>query len=132
MAMTQRERYLATVNHERPDQLLYHFGCTADLRERLRKSEGLSPDDDMAEHFGIFAPASTWMKRPEDHPAPDFSRYFADEEIPEGARLDPNGVLHVPGSSFHFTHRVSPLRRGVSGLAFPPVEMLRVQGVSPA
>lgn len=39
--MTERERYLATVNHRKPDRLLFHFSVSPALDEKIRKSEGL-------------------------------------------------------------------------------------------
>jgi uroporphyrinogen decarboxylase len=61
----------------------------------------------------MFAPASIGSvpggtSRLEDEP--DLHRYYADVDVPDGAYVDSHGVLHAPGSSYHFTHRVSPLR----------------------
>jgi uroporphyrinogen decarboxylase len=49
----------------------------------------------------------TWRK-------PDFDRYFEDIEIPSDGRIGDTGVLRVPGSSYHFTRRISPLRNAVT------------------
>ncbi len=114
MAMTQLERYEATVNHERPDKLLFHFGCTPDLRDRLREHLGLKEGETFNSRFGMFSASSTGLRRPDDYARPDFSHYFADEEQTEGSYIDGNGCLHVPTGEYHFTHYVSPLRNAQS------------------
>ena len=76
MAMTQLERYRATVNHKRPDKLLYKFGCIPELRERLREHLGLEEEASLIEHFGLYLPRHIGMRRPEDYPPPDFSEYY--------------------------------------------------------
>jgi len=114
MAMTQRERYLATVNHERPDRLLFHMGFTPDLHRRMLAAEGLAENGNLAQHFQAFEPWGASIKRPESYARPDFSRYFEDVEKPQGSYIDGNGCLHIPGSCFHFTHYISPLRKAES------------------
>jgi uroporphyrinogen decarboxylase len=39
-----------------------------------------------------------------------FDRYYDDIERPAGTIINKMGVMHVPGSMYHFTHIVSPLR----------------------
>lgn len=114
MAMTQLEQYRATVSHERPDQLLYKFGCTPDLRRRLLEHLELAEGETVVSHFDIFNAWGTGLKRPDDYPTPDFSAYFTDEDQPEGSTIDGNGCLHVPAGEYHFTHYVSPLRNAQS------------------
>ncbi len=112
--MTERERYQATVGHRRPDTLLFHLDFTPDLAQRMRKHLGLLPNIDLAAFLGAFRPVVTSLKRPADYPLPDFSSYFEDIERPEGSYLDANGCLHIPGSQYHFTHRISPLRNAIT------------------
>jgi uroporphyrinogen decarboxylase len=114
MAMNQLERYKATVSHKRPDNLLFNFGCTPDLASRLRNHLGLTIDKNINEHFQMYSGAWASMERPKDYPLPDFSRYYKDGERPEGSRIDGNGCLHIPGSMYHFTHLISPLRNALS------------------
>ena len=109
--MTQLECFWATVNHEKPGRTLYHFGCTPDLAKRWQEYVKTSK---IVFGPGNFEPANTGLKRPEDYPLPDFSKYFEDEARPDGSFIDGNGCLHVPGSRYHFTHRVSPLRNAAA------------------
>jgi uroporphyrinogen decarboxylase len=112
--MSELERYRATVGHKRPDKLLFHLGFTPDLERRVREETGVDEEGDLVAHFGAYSARSTSLKRPEDYPQPDFSRYFEGVERPEGCYFDRNGCLHVPASEYHFTHRISPLRAAVS------------------
>jgi uroporphyrinogen decarboxylase len=114
MGMSELERYRATVNHRRPDRLLFHLGFTPDIEMRVREALGAGEGGDLDALFGAYSPASARLERPEDYPLPDFSGYFQDIEIPEGSRFDSNGCLHVPASEYHFTHRISPLRHATS------------------
>ena len=108
--MTERERFAATMAHETHSEWLYHAGFTPDLERRVRAAYGLGPQDSLSAHFGMYAPENVTLKAPEGLSQPDFWGYYADMEIPEGSKLDAVGVLHVPGSMYHFTHRFSPLR----------------------
>jgi hypothetical protein len=101
-------------NHERPDRLLYKFGCTPELRKLLFKHLNLAEGETIVSHFDIFSAWGTGLRRPDDYPTPDFSHYFTDEEQPKGSTIDGNGCLHVPAGEFHFTHYVSPLRNAQS------------------
>ena len=108
--MTELERFRATVAHEKHNEWLYHAGFTPDLERRVRERFGLGPKDSISEYFDMYAPVAVGMKPPEHRETPGFWRYYDDMDVPEGARLDGFGVLHVPGSMYHFTHRISPLR----------------------
>ncbi len=114
MPMTDLERYQATVNHRRPDRLLFHLGFTPDLERRVREAEGLDEKANLDAHFGAFRPVSTRLKPPAGRVEPDWSRYFQGVERPAGSYFDGNGCLHVPAGEFHFTHRISPLRDAAS------------------
>ena len=108
--MNQLDLFRATVAHEPHDGLLFYANFTADLGRRVREAEGLDESLDLRDHFGMYNPGMVGMKAPEGLEEPDFWVYYEDMEIPEGSYLDPNGVLHCPGSMYHFTHYVSPLR----------------------
>lgn len=54
------------------------------------------------------------MKPPQYYRQPDWSVYFKDIEIPDGSYFNNNGCLHIPGSLYHFTRYVSPLRNAHS------------------
>lgn len=112
--MTERERYLATVNHCNPDQLLFYFSVSPALKEKIQKLEGLDDKTDICRYYGGFSPVGIGLESPQDYRQPDWSVYFKDIEIPEGSYFDNNGCLHIPGSSYHFTRYVSPLRNAQS------------------
>ncbi|MFP4054038.1 MAG: hypothetical protein ACLFV7_09260 [Phycisphaerae bacterium] len=101
-----------TVNFRNPSRVLYHFGCTPDLHKRLQDHVG--GDGDYARHYGLFRPWGLSPRRPEGEPEPDYSRYWDDYDIPEGAWINGNGVLEVPSGFYHFTGYVSPLRNARS------------------
>ena len=112
--MTELERYLATVEHRRPDRLLFHLSFTPGLEKKVRAAEGLDEKADISAHFGAFRPFSVGLRPPPDYREPDWSVYFGDMEIPPGSWYDRNGCLHIPGSEHHFTRYVSPLRNARS------------------
>lgn len=116
MPMTELERFQATVNHRRPDRLLFYMHFTPDLERRVRQAEGLAEKGGLAEHFGMFSPVNLGIKPPVDRVEPDWSAFYRDVERPAGSFFDRNGVLHVPAGEYHFTHRISPLR-GAQSLA---------------
>ena len=101
--------FRATVAHQRPARILYHFDCTPDLDRRLKAHVG--GDGDWFTRYGCFGYRPFWPRRPAGVPAPDYSRYWKDDSIPPGAWINHLGVLEVPGSQYHFTAYVSPLRK---------------------
>ncbi|MDA0708727.1 MAG: hypothetical protein O3B73_00790 [bacterium] len=108
--MTELERFQATVAHQKHNEWLYHAGFTPDLERRIRERFGLGPTNSISRYFGMFEPVSVGLRPPENLEKPDFWPYYREMEIAEGAKLDGFGVLHEPGSMYHFTHRISPLR----------------------
>lgn len=111
---TQLELFKATLDHEPHNQFLFHAGFTADLERRFRQHTGIGEGVNILDHFGLYRPISVEMKPPADKRNPDFSRYYEDIDMPDGSYIDANGTLHVPGSMYHFTHYVSPLRNAQS------------------
>lgn len=107
MPSNQLELFRKTVRHERHGPFLFYAGFTPHAVEKLMEKYGFSEEDDIRKHFGMFSPVHTGL---EDEDGKDFTGYYADISIPENAQIDSEGVLHVPGSAYHFTHRVSPLR----------------------
>ncbi len=102
--------FRATVEHRQHEGVLYYASFTPDLERRVREAEGLGPQDSLQEHFGMYVPKMVGLRAPQDSVHPDFSAYYADVEMRDGAYIDAFGVLHEPGSLYHFTHKVSPLR----------------------
>ena len=111
---TQLELFKATMNHESHDEYLFYAGFTADLERRFRAYVGLSDEESIHDHFGMYRPVPVSLRATEDLVAPDFSSYYEGVDMPEGSYIDANGTLHVPGSMYHFTHYVCPLRNATT------------------
>jgi uroporphyrinogen decarboxylase len=113
---TMRERFYQTVRHERHADLLYYAGFTPDLQRRMSEHVGVSAAE-LPEHFNMFAPVGVGNRSGRSTSLaerPDLAQYYDEGQYPEGSHVDADGVLRVPGSSYHFTHRVSPLRNADS------------------
>ncbi|MHB9030870.1 MAG: uroporphyrinogen decarboxylase family protein [Candidatus Latescibacterota bacterium] len=106
---TELDIFQATVHHEPHDGFLFHASFTPDLERRVRKDFGIG-ESDIRDFFGMYNPAMPEPIPPEKYAPPDFSRYFESRDITENAFINHLGVLEVPGSMFHFTGYVSPLR----------------------
>jgi len=107
---TDLEVFRDTVNHRRPDRVLYHFDCTPDLTRRMK--EHVEGDGNWYEHYGCYR--ARWLAPRWTGVAPDFGRYWKDQSLPPGSWVNHLGVLEVPGSQYHFTAYVSPLRRAAN------------------
>jgi uroporphyrinogen decarboxylase len=105
--VNQLECFGKTCRHEPHGGFLFYASFTPSIKEKLLQKYKLSGDEDLREYFGMFAPVHAGLEAEEEK---DFSRYYDDTDFPEGAHIDSIGVLRVPGSMHHFTHRVSPLR----------------------
>ncbi|MCX7918774.1 MAG: hypothetical protein N3A72_04005 [bacterium] len=107
---SQLERFKATVAHQVHNEYLFYAEFTSDLKRRIRQQLGIEEEIDLQEYFGMFKPIPVVPKPPENYIPPDYSRYYAGLDIPANAKIDANGVLHIPGSMYHFTRYISPLR----------------------
>jgi len=108
--MTQLELFQATVRHQNHGQFLYYASFTPDLQRRVAEKYGVLPEHDaLLKQLGMYQPAGV-EPTPKKNDQPDFSRYFADVEKPEGTIINSLGVLEIPAKFFHFTGYVSPLR----------------------
>ncbi len=67
---------------------------------------------DWGTHYGIWR--TRWLAPKWTGPVPDFSRYWKGETLPPGSWINHLGVLEVPGSAYHFTAYVSPLRKATT------------------
>ncbi len=106
-----RSVFLDTVHHRSPERVLYHFGCTPDLKRRLQEHIG---SEDIVGHYGLFNSWRVGPKRPEGSSRPDFSPWWDGEDLPEGTEINDVGVAVVPSGFYHFTGYVSPLRNAES------------------
>ena len=108
--MNQLEIFRKTITHEQHDQYLFYANFTPYLEKKIRAQLQIDEDIKLRNHFGMYTPVEVNLKPPKCLEAKDFGRYFADIEMPENAFINHLGVLEVPGSSYHFTRYVSPLR----------------------
>jgi len=125
-----------TVAHRRPARILYHFSCTPDLDERLKKhvasKAGLALSEttrvggegDYYRHYGCWNAWHFGPNRPDGVQPPDYSKYWKKDEMPPGAWINHLGVMEVPSGFHHFTGYVSPLRNATS---LREIEDYRVQ-----
>lgn len=114
MPMTQLECWRATVAHRPHDGFLFYADFTPDLDARVRADQGVDAETDLHEHFGMFNPKPVVPKPPPGYTKPDYWQYYGDIDMPEGATIDGNGVLGLPGSLYHFLKLISPLRNAES------------------
>lgn len=112
--MTDLELFQATVKHEYTGKFLYGAGFIGEMLQKMIKATGLPNVSEIAQRYGLFVPVGVGMSPPEETTKPDFSRYFADIDIPANAFINGLGVLEIPGSSYHFTRYVSPLRNATT------------------
>ena len=106
----QREHFRSTVEHRPTGRFLFYAYFTPHLDGLLRAELGLGESVDLQEHFGMFKPEYVFPRAPESLCTPDYGRYYKDVVQPPGSRINEIGVLEIPGSVYHFTRYVSPLR----------------------
>lgn len=104
---TDLEAFIATTEFRRPSRILYHAGFTQDLRRRVIEHIGTQ---NIGQYYGFYSTRGISLKRPEELPKRDFSKYWEDEDLPEGTTINGNGVAMVPAHFYHFWGYVSPLR----------------------
>lgn len=112
MQPDDRTVFRRTLDHQPHERFLYYCDFTQEMARKMAEALGL-PEDELSARLGLFRPArfgvaDCYGGRPDWRP--DFWRYYADMDVKEGSTLDENGVLHEPGSLYHFTHYVAPLR----------------------
>jgi uroporphyrinogen decarboxylase len=105
------ENFRATVEHRRPGRILYEATFTPDLQRRVIEHIGT---DDISGHYGMMQRVFVESKRPADQEAPDYSRYWSDEDLPEGTTITETGVVKLPAGFYHFFKILSPLRNAAS------------------
>lgn len=112
--MTQLDLFQATVSHKKEDGILFYADFTDDLKARVKAHYGIPEGQGLREFFGMFTPRSTGPRRIAPLPQHDYSVYYEGIAIPEGLRFSEGGVLHLPGSKYHFVRLISPLRNATS------------------
>ena len=109
--MTDSERFKATISGQRPERILYTAGFTPDLHRRLVEHAGT---EDLTGHYGLFAPAHVGLRPPPGYAKPEYSVYYAKDDLPEGTTLNDDGVAMRPAHFYHFWGYLSPLRNATS------------------
>ena len=114
MQHNELELFKATVQHQEHEHILFYAKYTQYVDEKLRKRFGLEGNEDLRDFFGMFNPVDVNLRPPSDLKQVDFSRYYSDISIPSNAFINSIGVLEIPGSIYHFTRYISPLRNAES------------------
>jgi len=109
--MTEHEIFQNTMAHRHTGKFLYQVLFTPFCEQRFREYLGEEESVNLDELFGIFPRNYIGPKKPECIKNPDFSVYYKDIVIPANAWINKLGVLEIPGSSYHFTYYISPLRK---------------------
>lgn len=122
--MNDLENFRATVAHCRPGRILCYASFTEDLHRRVVEHAGTF---DLGVHYGMFDLNGVSIIRPPDLPWPDFGRYWENQVLPEGTRLDEHGVAQAPSGFYHFWGYVSPLRdaKSLSEIEAFPIDDVR-------
>ena len=103
MEMSPRERVRTALARRVPDRVPREMGFTPPVMELFRERTGA---DDPAEYFDF--EVRVVSIRPTRRKA-DFSPYLGD--LPPGTEVDEWGQAKAPGSMYHFTRRIHPMRR---------------------
>ncbi|MGC8976651.1 MAG: uroporphyrinogen decarboxylase family protein [Candidatus Ratteibacteria bacterium] len=105
--MKQIEIFEKTTKHIPHTKFLYYASFTPDLKKRVCEKFGIK-EENINEFFGFFDRVS--VQPEEEKIEVDFSKYYKDINIPEGAFINNLGVLEIPAKYYHFTGYISPLR----------------------
>jgi uroporphyrinogen decarboxylase len=111
--LTPRERVLRAVSHQKPDRVPkdISWGFTPTVMETFRQNTG---SDDPEEYFGVDV-RFVGLDLPPERSQPGeqerreiFGRYYQD--LPLDATISEWGTAYLPGSFYHFTQVVPPMR----------------------
>lgn len=114
MSYSSLELFKATVNHEYTGEFLFYCKFSQHSKQKILEHFNLK-NADLSEYFGMMQAGAVWLRPSTNVPTTsDFTRYYNDIEIPEGAFINHFGILEVPAKAFHFTKMISPLRNAES------------------
>lgn len=112
--MTPRARVIAALKKQHPDKTPKYAEFTPDVKNLLHAKTGAT---DLAAYFQIESRAVTYPYW--DTPGKEaLAAFYKPEQLAllaQGAFLDEWGVLHVPGSLYHFTRMIPPLAAMATG-----------------
>jgi len=98
-----RNNLLAAMRRRDPQWVPFILSFTPPMQQLFEEKTGWG---DPADYFD-FDLRSTGFVSPE--PPSDYRVYYPDE-YPKGSYLDEWGIMNIPGSMYHFTKMVNPLR----------------------
>jgi uroporphyrinogen decarboxylase len=135
MESTQLHHFKNTVAHQFTSRFLFYARFTPPLDKKLRKELNIGSDVNLNEYFHMYNPVELSLDESCCFRKDDVKLYYADIDKPEGSFLNEIGVLQVPGSLYHFTKTISPLRNASSfddivKYPFPDVAALYQNGVA--
>lgn len=110
--MTPRERVLTALRRQEPDSVPYELpygSFTPALMEVFRKQTGA---EDPAEYFAYPVRSVSFDGPTVEERWRTYARYH--DGLPDGSSVGVWGEAHTPGSMFHFTRHVAPLRNAES------------------
>lgn len=108
---TDLENFQATLEHRRPDRILYAASFTPDLQRRVIEHIGT---DDIAGHYGFYSPVHIEPRRPAGLQPVDYRPFWQGQDLPPGTTFDERGVAMQPSGFYHFWGYISPLRNATS------------------
>ena len=122
--MTSRERVLKAVSRQKPDRVPkdVSWGFTPPVLETFRQKTGSS---DPEEYFGVDVRFVGLDLPPERVEAAVrerrqiFGRYY-DPDLPLNTDISEWGTAYVPGTYYHFTHLIPPMRPSPVWLSLRP------------
>ncbi len=114
MGLTPRERVIKAVTRQKPDKVPKDtsWGFTPAVYETFRQKTGC---DNVEDYFGVevrFVGLDIPPERIESEARQRselFGRYY--EDLPPGTEISEWGTAHLPGSFYHFTRLVPPMRK---------------------
>ncbi len=101
--MNPRENALAAMRRENPDHIPFWLSFTPPMYELFVEKTGA---ENPAEYWDFDA-RGTYFRSPAE--IADYALYLP-HDLPEGTWIDEWGIANVPGSMFHFSKMVHPLR----------------------
>jgi uroporphyrinogen decarboxylase len=112
--LTQYQIFKNSVNHINTGRFLYYARFTPHLDKKLRKDLNIGVEVSLYEHFHMYNPVELSLDDTQYFNKENYMSYYSDVEKPEGSVINEIGVLQIPGSMYHFTKTISPLRDAVT------------------
>jgi uroporphyrinogen decarboxylase len=109
--LSERENFLLAVSRQEPQWVPYSIWLAPDLEERYKAHIG---EREFGRRFSMPWVNLGGVRWQRTRPRPtweDFKKYYEGEDIPDGVEPNGYGVIRVPGSFYHFTHMLNPMRR---------------------